>query len=939
MEKVSLKFLAYIAIAFKRLKAKKRLTILLIIAFALTIAVTICIPVFAGAVGRSVVQEKLESKNRSVDTPLFSARFYAMPTASHPMTLDDVSYAHEWLADLLDRQVGIPIKSSFVQSESSTMRLLPTSEDARYDEAIEINVVCVQNIGQRIRVVEGTPFDTVDNENRMSVWVLSSFADRLGVHVGETFDLAYSFRTQDEPIQLKVKGFWEPIDHSSSFWYDDPETLYRDSLLTSRKQYETYIERVAPEGTGFNFWYYILDDSKMNLNYATRYIHGLQQVRREVERRLPREGMDRAPVKELKQGRERKDHLSILLLALSIPLVGMLVLFMALISSIVAHSQRQEIAILISRGASQGQIFILALVETLLLLVIACPVGILGGLGLARLIGFSRGFLSFARAPSFMVHFASIDWRFFVVASLVCLVARLVSSNSVPGFSIVSYERHHMTGRQKLRTAARLLLLVSMAAVTAYAYSRLEQRGTLGHIATEIWSDPAQDPLVLLSPSLFLFAASFLAAETFTIILLPLGFLGRFSSSTAGHLACTNLARGANRYRMAVYMLALCLSMGVFYAAIAKSADTWFLDRLRYKVGADLTFEQAVAQGEGNEVSPLHTWIPLSEFEELPGVDGATRVGQFIAETSARDNVPKFRLLAIERSKFPQIAYFRSDFSESSLGGLMNSLARRELGILLPESLAVELHVTKGDELPLDVLIGEKWYPMRFSVAGTFRYFPTMVNPEKEPVVVASLGQLQREIGSFPHEIWMSLEPGAEGKQVTREVKKLGISAIRVGDLKQYVARDRQRLERVGIFGTLSVSFLTALLLASSAAIINNVASISRRSYFLSVLRAIGMEKAEVLELVSVEYLVVIAYGIAAGVIIGSVGAKLYVPFFPFTLSAELPVPPYIPYMDLERAGWMTASMGVLFVALGGMTLLRIADTRLFEVLRLGVKA
>jgi len=378
--------------------------------------------------------------------------------------------------------------------------------------------------------------------------------------------------------------------------------------------------------------------------------------------------------------------------------------------------------------------------------------------------------------------------------------------------------------------------------------------------------------------------------------------------------------------------------MGVFYAAIAKSANAWLLDRLRYNVGADLTFEQAVIQGEGNEVSPLYTWIPLSEFKKLPGVDDAMRVGQFAVDTSARDNVPRFRLLAVECSKFPQVAYFRSDFSEASLGALMNSIAQRELGILLPAGFAVELHVAEGDELPLQVLIGEKWHPMRFSVAGTFRYFPTMLNPEKEPVAVVSLEQLQRESGSFPHEIWMSLEPGAEGKQVTENVRSLGISAIWVDDLRQLIVADQQRLEWRGIFGTLSVSFVTALLLASATTIINNTTSIAGRSYHFSVLRAIGMNKAEVLESVSAEYLIMILYSVAAGAIIGLVGAKLYVPFFPFSLSAELPLRPYIPHMDWERAGWMAASMSGLLLGLGIVTLWRIGNARLFETLRLGVR-
>lgn len=103
---IGLAFLSYITIALKRLKAQRTLSAVLVIAFALVISITVYIPIFADAVGRSVVRENLERKSKSANYPLFSARFYAMPTASCKMTLDDVSYAYDWLADLLARHVS-----------------------------------------------------------------------------------------------------------------------------------------------------------------------------------------------------------------------------------------------------------------------------------------------------------------------------------------------------------------------------------------------------------------------------------------------------------------------------------------------------------------------------------------------------------------------------------------------------------------------------------------------------------------------------------------------------------------------------------------------------------------------------------------------------------------------------------------------------------------
>ena len=39
---------------------------------------------------------------------------------------------------------------------------------------------------------------------------------------------------------------------------------------------------------------------------------------------------------------------------------------------------------------------------------------------------------------------------------------------------------------------------------------------------------------------------------------------------------------------MPVFLIVLCLSLGIFFASMGKSADTWLVDRRSYEVGADL---------------------------------------------------------------------------------------------------------------------------------------------------------------------------------------------------------------------------------------------------------------------------------------------------------------------------------------------------------------
>jgi hypothetical protein len=64
------------------------------------------------------------------------------------------------------------------------------------------------------------------------------------------------------------------------------------------------------------------------------------------------------------------------LFGFSLPLMGVLVYFMASLSAMMAHLERQETAILTSRGTGRLQVMGVTLLETAILLILAAPLGI-----------------------------------------------------------------------------------------------------------------------------------------------------------------------------------------------------------------------------------------------------------------------------------------------------------------------------------------------------------------------------------------------------------------------------------------------------------------------------------------------------------------------------------------------------------------------------------
>jgi len=114
-------------------------------------------------------------------------------------------------------------------------------------------------------------------------------------------------------------------------------------------------------------------------------------------------------------------------------------------------------------------------------------------------------------------------------------------------------------------------------------------------------------------------------------------------------------------------------------------------------------------------------------------------------------------------------------------------------------------------------------------------------------------------------------------------------------------------MERVGIFGTLSVGFLASAAMAILGLLLYSYAALRERVYRFSVLQAIGLLHRQIVTQVVLEYTFLAAFGALAGTLIGMFAAQLFVPFFRITGEKGVPLPPLIP---------LTADQSMLILAI-----------------------
>ncbi|MFN8440322.1 MAG: ABC transporter permease [Caldilineaceae bacterium] len=934
--------LELIRLAILRLRYHFMLSVLSLLGVVLAVAIVSSAAFFAQGVDTVIMRQELADYSKSAGQPPLSTKLFAASSRTVPFNVQRIEELGSHVADTLSSEVGLPVRAQTVMMASGVMHLRPRADDTRYTDKKNIadfGVNIFSQVAEHLDIVEGAPLDDGASKDALDVWIYADQATKFGLQIGELYELTGSDLSQ--PLSIRIAGSWHPKDpENHEFWFSDPSMTLQDKLLVRHDDYVHLVEPNLTVGVRAATWYIILDELQAVPSSAQKYVDGFTTAARVIKGYVPGAQMT-TPSLSLSKFVGRQTTLATVLLGFNTPALAFLLYFLALTSAVIAYWSRRESAILLSRGMTRWGILSSTVAEVLILVAIGLPLGLLAGLAVARGMGYTTNFLQFIWRSPLPVSFTNLNWPLVVAALALILLVRVWMAAAVSGDTVVSQEREHarpLKGPFWYRAYLDLILLIP----AVYGYQQLAQRGTFSALVKEQPEEIFKDPLLIVAPALMGVVGSLLAMRIFPWLMMLLDWLAERVTGLPSHLALRQLARYSQSYINPMLLVIVSLSLGVYSHALAASLDQWLIDRVSYRTGADLTFEPfdwALVSGDKPTLGA--DWVPPpSEFAALPGVAAATRFGDYRAniKVAAGDGkVVSGRFIALDRAEFARVSWFRPDFASEPLGGLMNRLAATPEGILVSESFLKANNLRAGDKLEIYVLAdGGASLTDQFTVVGAYRYFPTVYEQEK----VAVIGNFEY-INSFfgmtmPHHLWLKLKPGARGEDVVKSIPETGIDAISVEDTPAILTDERGKMERVGVFGTLSVGFLASALMAALGLLTHTYSSLNERLYLFSVMRAIGLKRIQVLLQVGLEYTLLIAYAGFAGVTIGTISTQLFVPLFRVSGDPGKALPPLLPILDQTQVIPLVAifTLGIIFLEL---LIIRTAIyQRLGQALRLG---
>jgi putative ABC transport system permease protein len=208
------------------------------------------------------------------------------------------------------------------------------------------------------------------------------------------------------------------------------------------------------------------------------------------------------------------------------------------------------------------------------------------------------------------------------------------------------------------------------------------------------------------------------------------------------------------------------------------------------------------------------------------------------------------------------------------------------------------------------------------------------------PFVLADLDYVLRHSGiAAPSEGWLRTDPSPAALARTLDAARARAAAASderrffeyPGLVPAFSPADSP--VEAGIYGVVSIGFAIAVLFALLGFVAHAAFAQRQRARELAVLRALGLAAAQVRALLLAEDMVLLAAGVAGGLLGGALASGLFVPYLPLAGSTEIPFLVHVPW------GYMAAFGGGLLVVvlvLFGVTAGLALSQRLAAALRLG---
>lgn len=915
-----MRLLATFWIALKHVWYNRRLEAGLLAGLTFAVAVASAIPIYTSAsLQRALIREWTES---STSRPPFAVMMSFWGTSAGLIGAEAGSESpYERVHAMLDGQVpagiNIPYSTYARAGALGVKRFVPADPGRRPAQSPFADVWFISNLQDVAEIIEGRwpESKAYADPTHFEVVVDEAALEHLNLLVGTDYIYTAGVGTNQIELTLHVVGAFRPIAESldTSQWVLVPP-FQNVFFVTEQDFKERAMDALGLHPASLD-WYWVFDYQEVHIHDLGRFIQTLTTLETRAGQLLPGTRLWTSPLTIFRFYQARANTVSLFLIALSLPIFAMVLYYVSLIAGLAIANRSTEIAMLRSRGAAGYQVLFGFVLEWSILGVGALLLGVPAGMGIARIMGASAGFLSFVDRVALPIALSPEAYRYGLIAVGTALLAALLPAIPAMRHSVVTLksERGHHRTRSAFWHRYFLDVLVLIGAYVAY---RQLDRGTASLEGVPF------DPSLFLVPFLFVLGAGLLALRLFPLVMRLLSWVTGRWSGVSWSLTVRQMARGSGQYAPLLLLLIVTTGLGIYAASAARTMDQNLIDRIGYSYGADAVLQEqwvrtvyvpADPNNPDSELVPVEEVFepPFYVHHELPGVRAAARV------MSRRVDVQlggvhrgQANILGIVPHEFAAVAWFRDSLLPAHRNHYLNALIMHREGVLASGSFMQANGLELGDWVTFN--IGGQ--PVEAYIVAAIDYWPTL-DPRRGSLFVLNLEHIQEQTMMEPYDVWLALEPGAQMQQIVNALADEGIYVVQIDDARRELIEARRDPLRMGFFGILTIGFIVAGVATVTGFFLFHFLSMRNRTLQFGVLRAMGLSLPQLLFALVLEGGLTVGAGLGLGSLLGIGSAHFFLPFLQINPEMADSVPPFTVVID-------TADILRIYVVLGVMLFL-----------------
>ena len=823
---------------------------------------------------------------------------------------------------------------------------MKTAADSEESMGTLILLGSMSDLEAHIELVAGRLYNkTPDADGVVDIMVSERGMVSLRLILDEIISVPRFTDPEGKPLRLRVCGVFRNNSEEDAYWVRSPGA-FRQECFMAEEMFQQLFPRDFGEVKLSGRFDVLLDYTAMQADRVSFYLRATQEYSAYFEK-LPSHSYEDTFSEILKNFSETAPKVEVTLWILQIPVFMLLAAFIFMVSQKTLEMERDEIAVLKSRGASKKQIILTYLLQSGILAALGVAIGVPVGVFLVQVLGSANAFLEFVQRAALP---AKIDGRVlgFAAASGALCVAAMVLP--VFGYADTTIVDHKQKKHRQTQTPLwqKLCLDFVVLAVSLYALYSYNSRKDI--LAQQVLEGQALDPLLYISSSLFMISAGLLVVRILPILTYGIFLLFKRWWSPSLYTAFLQVIRTRRSQNFIVVFLVVTIALGVFNAQAARTINANKEENIRYDIGADIVLREkwqnnSLQLKDDPKTQLVYEEPDFAKYETLEGVASATKVLRVYNATARVENgtIRNLQVMGIHTKSFGETAWLRDELLPHHFYEYLNAMAKHPGAVLLSRNFQTEHGYKIGDTISYSNADKEI---ARGYVCGFVDYWPgfqpiTLSKGEdgvykqtQEYLVVANLNQLQTDWGIQPYEVWLKAEDSTQF--IYNFAKTQDLQFEKFEDASAQIVSMKKDPVIQGTNGILTVGFVVVLILCCVGFLIYWIVSIRVRQLQFGIYRAMGMTMRELVVMLLCEQVFVSGTSIAAGVGVGLLTSKLYMPLIQMGYAAydnALPMQLISNPSDVTQLLIVTLSVIMVCMVILGWLL---SKMKIAQVLKLG---